>query len=88
MTLAQPSRAALQGLIVYAGFVVIFLFFAIVLWDRGFVTTTNLSNIVLQTAPATVMAVGLVFVLSAGEIDLSFGAIVALSAIVAAVVMR
>ena len=77
MPIAQPSRAALQGLIVYAGFVVIFLFFTVMLWDRGFVTTSNLSNIILQTAPATVMAVGLVFVLSAGEIDLSFGAIVA-----------
>jgi len=88
MPLSQPSRAALQGLIVYAGFVVIFLFFSVILWDRGFVTAQHLSNIVLQTAPATVMAVGLVFVLSAGEIDLSFGAIVALAAIVAAFVMR
>lgn len=88
MPLRLPSRAALQGLIVYAGFVLIFLFFAITLWDRGFLTTQNLTNIVLQTAPATVLAVGLVFVLAAGEIDLSFGAAVALSAIVAAMVMR
>lgn len=88
MLLRLPSRAALQGLIVYAGFVLIFLFFAITLWDRGFLTTQNLTNIVLQTAPATVLAVGLVFVLAAGEIDLSFGAAVALSAIVAAMVMR
>ncbi|EIM72314.1 inner-membrane translocator [Nitratireductor aquibiodomus RA22] len=35
----------------------------------------------LQTAPATIMAIGLVFVLSAGEIDLSFGSIVAVSAL-------
>ncbi|MCC5975295.1 MAG: ABC transporter permease [Rubellimicrobium sp.] len=88
MTAALPNRAVLQGLIVYAGFVLIFVFFSVMLWDRGFLTTTNLSNIVLQTAPATIMAFGLVFVLSAGEIDLSFGAIVALAAIVAATVMR
>ena len=88
MAAALPSRAALQGLIVYAGFVLIFLFFTIMLWDRGFLTAQNLTNIVLQTAPATVLAVGLVFVLAAGEIDLSFGATVALSAIVAAIVMR
>lgn len=88
MTLALPSRAALQGLIVYAGFVLIFLFFAVMLWDRGFLSAQNLTNIVLQTAPATVLAVGLVFVLAAGEIDLSFGAAVALAAIVAAMVMR
>jgi ribose transport system permease protein len=88
MPFAFANRAAMQGLIVYAGFVLIFLFFAVVLWDRGFLTAQNLSNIALQTAPATVMAVGLVFVLSAGEIDLSFGAIVGLAAIVAAIVMR
>jgi ribose transport system permease protein len=88
MNLTFPSRAALQGLIVYAGFVLIFLFFALMLWDRGFLSAQNLTNIVLQTAPATVLAVGLVFVLAAGEIDLSFGAAVALSAIVAAMVMR
>jgi len=88
MPFAAPSRAALQGLIVYAGFVLIFLFFAILLHDRGFLTVQNLTNIVLQTAPATVMAVGLVFVLASGEIDLSFGAAVALSAIAAALVMR
>jgi ribose transport system permease protein len=52
MTASLPSRAVLQGLIVYAGFVLIFVFFSVMLWDRGFLTTTNLSNIVLQTAPA------------------------------------
>ena len=82
------KRTGLQGLIVYAGFVLIFVFFAITLGGESFLTTRNLANIVLQTAPATVMAVGLVFVLSAGEIDLSFGAIVALSALVAAIAMR
>ena len=88
MNFTLPSRAALQGLIVYAGFVLIFLFFSVMLWDRGFLSAQNLTNIVLQTAPATVLAVGLVFVLAAGEIDLSFGAAVALAAIVAAMVMR
>lgn len=72
----------------YLGFLAIFAFFALTLHDDGFLSTRNLSNIVLQTAPATVMAVGLVFVLSAGEIDLSFGSIVAVSALLASVVMR
>ena len=82
------NRTGLQGLIVYAGFVLIFLFFAATLGSDSFLTPKNLTNIVLQTAPATVMAVGLVFVMSAGEIDLSFGAIVALTALVAALAMR
>ncbi len=74
--------------VVYLGFVLIFAFFAITLADDGFLTTRNLSNIVLQTAPATIMAVGFVFVLSAGEIDLSFGSITAVSALSAAVIMQ
>ena len=66
----------------------IFLFFAVTLFDYGFLSTRNLTNIVLQTAPATIMAIGLVYVLSAGEIDLSFGSITAVSALAAAVVMQ
>ncbi|SDY99934.1 monosaccharide ABC transporter membrane protein, CUT2 family [Micromonospora pattaloongensis] len=74
--------------VVYIGFVVVFLFFAVTQGANGFLTTTNLTNIVIQTAPITVMAVGLVFVLSAGEIDLSIGSVVALSALIAAVTLR
>ncbi len=78
----------LQRSVIYFGFLGIFLFFAITLHDDGFLTSRNLTNIVLQTAPATIMALGLVFVLSAGEIDLSFGSIVAVSALAAAVAMQ
>ncbi len=78
----------LQQYVVYLGFLAIFLFFAVTLADDGFLTIRNLTNIVLQTAPATVMAIGFVFVLSAGEIDLSFGSITAVSALAAAVVMQ
>src|SRR5439155_26997734 len=62
--------------------------FSIVLRDSGFLTSRNLLNIVQQTAPVTVMAVGMVFVLTAGEIDLSIGSIVAISALLAAIVLR
>ena len=55
--------------------------------DSGFLTVRNLSNIVLQTAPVTIMAIGLVFVMSAGEIDLSIGSIVAVAALAAAVTL-
>lgn len=56
--------------------------------DSGFLTVRNLSNIVLQTAPVTIMAIGLVFVMSAGEIDLSIGSTVAVAALAAAVTMQ
>ncbi len=74
--------------VVYVGFLLIFAAFAIVLKDDGFLTTNNLVNIVQQTAPITIMAIGMVFVLTAGEIDLSIGSVVAIAALVAAVVMR
>jgi ribose transport system permease protein len=77
-----------SGSIVYIGFLLILTFFAIMLWNDGFLTTRNLLNIVQQTAPITVMAVGFVFVLTAGEIDLSIGSVVAVSALVAAMVLQ
>lgn len=77
-----------QQMVVYIGFIAIFLFFAVTLYDDGFLTQRNLTNILLQTAPATIMAIGLVFALSAGEIDLSFGSIVAVSALTVAVVLQ
>ena len=79
----DPSRY-----VVYVGFFLILVGFSIVLRDDGFLTTRNLLNIVQQTAPVTVMAVGMVFVLTAGEIDLSIGSIVAISALLAAMVLR
>lgn len=77
-----------QQYVVYVGFLAIFLFFAIVLRESGFLTTRNLTNIVLQTAPVTVMAIGLVFVLSSGEIDLSIGSTVAVAALSGAVALN
>ena len=74
--------------VVYVAFLLIFVFFAVTLRDDGFASQTNLLNIVRQTAPVTVMAVAVVFVLSAGEIDLSLGAVVALTALVTADVMQ
>lgn len=70
--------------VVYVGFLLIFVVMSIVLRSDGFVTRRNLENIALQTAPITVMAVGTVFVLSTGAIDLSIGSVVALSAVVSA----
>jgi ribose transport system permease protein len=80
---ANPSRY-----VIYVGFLAIFLVFAIILRDDGFATPSNLLNIVQQTAPVTVMAVGMVFVFTAGEIDLSIGSVVAVSALLAAVILR
>ncbi|WP_036259812.1 ABC transporter permease [Mesorhizobium sp. WSM3224] len=78
-----PSRY-----VIYVGFLLIFVTFAVLLRNDGFATPSNLFNIAQQTAPVTVMAIGMVYVLTAGEIDLSIGSIVAVSALLAAVVLR
>lgn len=81
-------RVDLRNFIVYIGFLLIFVVLAILLRNKGFLGQQNLTNILLQTAPITVMAVGTVFVLSTGEIDLSIGSVVALSSLVAATQLR
>ena len=47
-----------RNYVVYLGFLAIFVFFTVTLGRYGFTSVRNLSNIVLQTAPATVLAVG------------------------------
>jgi len=78
----------LRNFVVYLGFVVVLTFFAIDLRDTGFLTASNLMNIVRETTPVSIMAIGMAFALSAGEIDLSIGAVVALSALVTALALR
>ncbi len=70
--------------IIYIGFVVIFIVFAVTLNDKGFLNPNNLLNIVRQTAMIAVMAVAMTFVLSAGEIDLSVGAVAGLTTVTVA----
>ena len=73
--------------VIYAGFVVIFIFFSITLGDKGFLDPNNLLNIVRQTAMIAIMAVGMTFVLSAGEIDLSIGSVAGLASVTTALAL-
>ena len=70
--------------VIYAGFDVIFIFFSITLGEKGFLDPNNLLNIVRQTAMIAIMAVGMTFVLSAGEIDLSVGAVAGMTSVTTA----
>jgi ribose transport system permease protein len=70
--------------VIYAGFVVIFIFFSITLGEKGFLDPNNLLNIIRQTAMIAIMAVGMTFVLSAGEIDLSVGAVAGMTSVTTA----
>lgn len=85
--LARLKRVQWSQYVVYIGFVVVFAYFAITQTEY-FLTPMNLSNIVIQTVPITVMAIGTVFVLGSAEIDLSIGSTVALSALTAAMVLQ
>lgn len=73
--------------IIYLGFVGIFLIFSVTLYDKGFLDPNNLLNIVRQTAMIAIMAVAMTFVLAAGEIDLSIGAVAGLASVTTAMAM-
>jgi ribose transport system permease protein len=74
--------------IIYLGFLGIFAVFSIALYGQGFLDPENLLNIVRQTTMISIMAVAMTFVLSAGEIDLSVGAVAGLASVVTALTIR
>jgi ribose transport system permease protein len=80
----RTIRVDWRQYMVYIGFVGLFLFFAITLRDAGFTNPNNLLNIVRQTAIIATMAVAMTFVIAAGQIDLSIGAIAGLSSVTTA----
>ena len=91
---SQPSESFASRMkedwrqyVIYAGFIVIFIFFSITLSDKGFLDPNNLLNIVRQTAMIAIMAVGMTFVLSAGEIDLSIGSVAGLASVTTALTL-
>ena len=73
--------------IIYIGFAAVFVVFALTLSDRGFLTPTNLLNVFRQTATISIMAVAMTFVIGAGNIDLSVGAVVGLSSVTTALAL-
>lgn len=83
----QSDDGGFRRYVVYLAFVSILAVFALMLWDDGFLSWSNLLNIGRQAAPIAVMAVGMAFALASAEIDLSIGSTVALSSLVAAVVV-
>jgi ribose transport system permease protein len=77
----------LQRNVVYVGFIAVFVYFGVT-QGQYFLQPSNLLNILVQAAPIAIMAVAFTFVLSSGQIDLSFGSVVALSALTGAVVLQ
>jgi ribose transport system permease protein len=84
--LARPRIDVRQN-ILYVGFVVLFVVFAVTLGDQGFTNSNNLLNIIRQTATISVMAVAVTFVIGAAEIDLSVGAVAGLASVICAMTL-
>lgn len=70
--------------VVFIAFLIIFAVFSIALYDVGFLSPTNLINVVVQSAIIAVMAVAMTFVISAAEIDLSVGSVAGLASVTSA----
>jgi D-xylose transport system permease protein len=85
--LARVRGGELGSIPALVGLIVITLVFAVL--HQGFVSAYNIEALVIQAAPIMVMAMGLVFVLLLGEIDLSAGTTGGLcSAIMAVLLVR
>ena len=83
--LARVRGGELGSIPALVGLIVITLVFAVL--HQGFVSAYNIEALVIQAAPIIVMAMGLVFVLLLGEIDLSAGTTGGLCSAVMAVLL-
>jgi len=72
---------------VYIIFMIVFVLFAIFLGGQGFLNSNNLMNILRQTAMISVMAVAATFVMAAGQIDLTVGAVSAMTAMFVSLIL-
>jgi len=73
--------------IIYIGLLIVFVVFAVTLGDKGFLKSENLLNVFRQTAIISIMAVAMTFVIGAGNIDLSVGAVAGLSSVTTALAL-
>lgn len=81
-------QANWRDYVVYLFFAVILVIFGFTIGDKGFLTVANLFNITRTTSMIAIMAIAMTLVIAAGELDLSIGSAAALSALVAALVIK
>ena len=87
MGLASLKSFDWRQYIIYIGFAIVFLVFAITLGEQGFLSPNNLLNVFRQTAIISIMAVAMTFVIGAGHIDLSVGATAGLASVTTALAL-
>lgn len=85
--LKKKRKTLHEGSIIYIIFAILIVFFSAILGTR-FLSVLNIMNILRQTAMISIMSVGMTFVLSTGEIDLSVGSTIALAALMTALGLR
>ncbi len=73
--------------ILIGAMLVLIAIFAYLLRDTGFMSPINLLSIVRVSTTITIMSIAIVFVLCAGEIDLSIAAIVPVAALITALLL-
>ena len=83
--LARVRGGELGSIPALVGLIAVTVVFAVV--HQGFLSAYNLETLVIQAAPVIIMAMGLVFVLLLGEIDLSAGTTGGLCSAIMAVLM-
>ena len=78
------ETSSLRAYTMLGALILIWLFFH---WQTGgtFLSSGNLSNLMLQTSVTGVLAVGMLMVIVAGQIDLSVGSVLGLAGGVAAI---
>lgn len=79
-------RSRYRQWIIYIAFLALVVVFTVT--SPQFLTFGNIINIFRQTAIVSIIGFGMTFVLTAGEIDLSIGAVMAVSSLVASVILR
>lgn len=87
---SKRSKSTIQWdrYMVYLIFLAVFILFAIFLGGKGFLGANNLMNILRQTAMISVMAVAGTFVMASGQIDLTVGAVAAMSAMFVSLILK
>lgn len=75
-----------QFLSTLSGLIVLLIIFSIS--NKNFFTTDNILNVIVQTTPILLIAIGQTYVLITGGIDLSIGSNIAISGVVTAMLMK
>lgn len=80
---AHPQMKNVRALVPYAAFILIFVFFSLVAFNR-FDTLNNFSTIVQQATVLAIVGFGMHFVITMGSIDLSVGSTLGLAGLIGA----